>query len=177
MERRDGYETAKGNASNANNADTASNATAIQREGETAKGMSVQLENGAERLIAPNAKRDDVDFCLSVAIRTLALKAKGTDGLRRGQMGVGAGILYESDPDAEYEECRLKTQFLTGMDPGFVSRSRQPCPGFTGTSRSGLGRGSLRRPGRTSRNRDRPGAAPSQRGREAVSARGNRLEC
>ena len=35
-------------------------------------------------------------------------------------MGVGAGILYESDPDAEYEECRLKAGFLTGMDPGFV---------------------------------------------------------
>jgi para-aminobenzoate synthetase/4-amino-4-deoxychorismate lyase len=60
------------------------------------------------------------DFCLSVAIRTLALEAKGADGLRRGEMGVGAGILYESDPDTEYEECRLKAQFLTRMDPGFV---------------------------------------------------------
>jgi para-aminobenzoate synthetase/4-amino-4-deoxychorismate lyase len=69
----------------------------------------------------PNAKRNDGDsFCLSVAIRTLALEPAGSDGLRKGEMGVGAGILYESDPDAEYEECRLKAGFLTGMDPGFV---------------------------------------------------------
>jgi para-aminobenzoate synthetase / 4-amino-4-deoxychorismate lyase len=93
---------------------------AIRRDGEAASGMPTLPEEGSEWLMTPNAKRDDVDFCLSVAIRTLALEAKGIDGLRRGQMGVGAGILYESDPPGEYEECRLKAQFLTGMDPGFV---------------------------------------------------------
>ena len=94
---------------------------------ELARGMAALSEAGGEWLIAPNAEREtpnakcgDVDFCLSVAIRTLALEAKGMDGLRRGQMGVGAGILYESDPASEHEECRLKAQFLTGMDPGFV---------------------------------------------------------
>jgi para-aminobenzoate synthetase/4-amino-4-deoxychorismate lyase len=93
---------------------------AIRRDGEAASGMPTLPEEGSEWLMTPNAKRDDVDFCLSVAIRTLALEAKGMDGLRRGQMGVGAGILYESDSASEYEECRLKAQFLTGMDPGFV---------------------------------------------------------
>ena len=32
---------------------------------------------------------------------------------------VGAGIVIDSEADAEYEECRLKARFLTGLDPGF----------------------------------------------------------
>lgn len=58
------------------------------------------------------------DFCLSVAIRTLTLDPP--DGmLRRGRMGVGAGITIDSRADEEYEECVLKARFLSGMDPGF----------------------------------------------------------
>jgi len=53
------------------------------------------------------------DFCLSVPIRTLALGAG--DGLRRGELGVGAGIVYDSDPQGEYAECQLKARFLTGL--------------------------------------------------------------
>jgi len=53
------------------------------------------------------------DFCLSVPIRTLALEAG--EGLRRGELGVGAGIVYDSDPQAEYAECKLKARFLTGL--------------------------------------------------------------
>jgi para-aminobenzoate synthetase/4-amino-4-deoxychorismate lyase len=64
------------------------------------------------------------DFCLSVAIRTLELEARSRsaevqDGLRSGVVGVGAGILYDSDSALEYAECELKARFFTGMDPGF----------------------------------------------------------
>ncbi|WP_205665243.1 bifunctional chorismate-binding protein/class IV aminotransferase [Caldimonas tepidiphila] len=59
------------------------------------------------------------DFCLSVAIRTLTLGAADADGLRPARLGVGAGIVLDSEPDAEFDECRLKARFLTGLDPGF----------------------------------------------------------
>jgi para-aminobenzoate synthetase/4-amino-4-deoxychorismate lyase len=58
------------------------------------------------------------DFCLSVVIRTLTLDAPDAGGLRRGEMGVGAGIVLDSVAADEYEEMRLKARFLTGADPG-----------------------------------------------------------
>lgn len=60
------------------------------------------------------------DFCLSVAIRTLELESPRTDGLRRGRLGVGAGIVLDSKADEEWEECKLKARFLTALDPGFA---------------------------------------------------------
>lgn len=51
---------------------------------------------------------------MSVPIRTLALKPPRA-GVRAGQMGVGAGIVADSDPTSEFEECRLKARFLTGL--------------------------------------------------------------
>ena len=54
------------------------------------------------------------DFCLSVPIRTLALQASA-NGVRRGEMGVGAGIVFDSDAADEYAECQLKARFLTGL--------------------------------------------------------------
>ena len=42
----------------------------------------------------------------SVAIRTLTLE-KG-----HARMGVGSGIVYDSEAESEYEECRTKTAFL-----------------------------------------------------------------
>ncbi len=59
------------------------------------------------------------DFCLSVAIRTVVLGGVEADGLRPAQLGVGAGIVIDSEPEAEFEECRLKARFLTALDPGF----------------------------------------------------------
>jgi para-aminobenzoate synthetase/4-amino-4-deoxychorismate lyase len=60
------------------------------------------------------------DFCLSVAIRTLTLDAPGSGAdVRRGSMGVGAGIVLDSVPADEYAECQLKARFLTDADPGF----------------------------------------------------------
>lgn len=59
------------------------------------------------------------DFCLSVPIRTLALDA-ARDGVRRGELGVGAGIVYDSDAQSEFAECRLKARFLTGLSNEFT---------------------------------------------------------
>ncbi|WP_050469479.1 aminodeoxychorismate synthase component I [Herbaspirillum chlorophenolicum] len=58
------------------------------------------------------------DFCLSVPIRTLELQAP-TGGLRRGVLGVGAGIVHDSDAASEYAECQLKASFLTGLGHEF----------------------------------------------------------
>jgi para-aminobenzoate synthetase / 4-amino-4-deoxychorismate lyase len=44
----------------------------------------------------------------SVAIRTLTIE----NGF--GTMGTGSGIVWDSDPDVEYDECILKSRFLTG---------------------------------------------------------------
>ena len=79
------------------------------------------------------ASRKLGDFMLSVPIRTLLLDAPGANDLRRGEMGVGAGIVYDSDPKAEYEECLLKARFLTGAAPGFelfetMHATRDGCP-------------------------------------------------
>ncbi|MES2016616.1 MAG: aminodeoxychorismate synthase component I [Pseudomonadota bacterium] len=54
------------------------------------------------------------DFCLSVPIRTLALQPEA-HGVRRGEMGVGAGIVFDSDARDEFAECQLKARFLTGL--------------------------------------------------------------
>ncbi|MBT2299651.1 chorismate-binding protein [Variovorax paradoxus] len=58
------------------------------------------------------------DFCLSVAIRTLTLGAEA-GGQRPLRLGIGAGIVQDSRAADEFEECRLKARFLTGLDPGF----------------------------------------------------------
>ncbi|RXZ38007.1 aminodeoxychorismate synthase component I [Oxalobacteraceae bacterium CAVE-383] len=59
------------------------------------------------------------NFCLSVPIRTLALDAP-LHGRRRGRMGVGAGIVHDSVAADEFEECRLKARFLTGLPQDFL---------------------------------------------------------
>ena len=63
------------------------------------------------------------DFCMSVPIRTLALRAPdgtgGPEGVRAGEMGVGAGIVFDSDAAGEYAECQLKARFLTGLKNEF----------------------------------------------------------
>jgi len=49
----------------------------------------------------------DDEAVFNVAIRTLVLKGG------RVSMGVGGGIVWDSDPLEEYEECRIKAAFLT----------------------------------------------------------------
>jgi para-aminobenzoate synthetase component 1 len=50
----------------------------------------------------------DGDFDLSVTIRTLVLDRNGA-----GVYGVGGGIVYDSDPREEWEECLWKARVLT----------------------------------------------------------------
>ncbi len=64
---------------------------------------------------APRAKAACGDFCLSVAIRTLTLDGATSGTLRRGQLGVGAGIVSDSTAAEEFAECALKARFLTGL--------------------------------------------------------------
>jgi para-aminobenzoate synthetase/4-amino-4-deoxychorismate lyase len=47
------------------------------------------------------------DMVFNVAIRTLEI-----DG-NLGKMGIGSGIVWDSDPVSEYRECFLKSRFLT----------------------------------------------------------------
>lgn len=63
---------------------------------------------GAIGFISPNGSA-----VFNVAIRTLTVK----DGIAR--MGVGGGIVADSDPADEYRECQLKASFLTRTRPEF----------------------------------------------------------
>lgn len=70
-------------------------------------------------LDAPAADARCGAFCLSVAIRTLTLAPCAADGTRAFTLGIGAGIVHDSVAADEYDECRLKARFVTGLDPGF----------------------------------------------------------
>jgi len=80
---------------------------------------------------APGDARRCGDFCLSVAIRTLTLGPVKA-GVRKGRMGVGAGIVIDSDANAEYDESLLKARFLTGFDPGFALIETMRATGASG---------------------------------------------
>ena len=67
----------------------------------------------------PHLNRQLGDFMLSVPIRTLLLEAPDQHRHRRGEMGIGAGIVYDSDAEQEYQECLLKARFLTGLRSTF----------------------------------------------------------
>lgn len=64
---------------------------------------------GAVGMIAPNG---DVD--LNVAIRTIMLDDAG-----QGELGIGSGIVFDSDGPAEFAESLLKAKFMTGRDAPF----------------------------------------------------------
>jgi para-aminobenzoate synthetase/4-amino-4-deoxychorismate lyase len=96
------------------------------------------IYTGAIGFIAPTG-----DACFNVAIRTLMLESFHSGSPRMDcpsgnldchserseesphfdrstvTMGVGGGIVYDSDPAAEYAECRLKAAFLTRAQPSF----------------------------------------------------------
>jgi para-aminobenzoate synthetase/4-amino-4-deoxychorismate lyase len=57
---------------------------------------------GAIGFISPQRKA-----VLNVAIRTVVLEGES------GEIGIGSGITTDSDPEREYDECRLKARFLT----------------------------------------------------------------
>ena len=58
----------------------------------------------------------------NVAIRSIVLDPPSVDGaaVRTGVLGVGSGIVWDSDPVEEYAECLLKSDFLVKPDPGFT---------------------------------------------------------
>ena len=64
---------------------------------------------GALGWIAPHG-----DFRFSVPIRTLEIDRGG-----HFRCGIGSGIVADSEPAAEWEECLLKGRFLTGLTPPF----------------------------------------------------------
>lgn len=47
------------------------------------------------------------DFCLNVAIRTLHLHANG-----HGRYAIGSGVVYDSEPEIEWQECLWKARSL-----------------------------------------------------------------
>jgi len=67
---------------------------------------------------APAAQAGTGDFCLSVAIRTLVLGA-ATNSQRPMTLGVGSGVVLDSEARDEFAETQAKARFLTRMDPGF----------------------------------------------------------
>lgn len=64
---------------------------------------------GALGWMAPNQ-----DFRFNVPIRTLEI-----DTRRQVKMGIGSGIVADSDPVQEWDETLLKAQFLTGLKADF----------------------------------------------------------
>ncbi|MDP2924137.1 MAG: aminodeoxychorismate synthase component I [Candidatus Omnitrophota bacterium] len=60
------------------------------------------IYTGAIGYISP--KRE---MCFNVAIRTVTISDN------KGEMGIGGGIVYDSDAKSEYEEALLKSEFLT----------------------------------------------------------------
>lgn len=72
------------------------------------EGLPRNAYTGALGWLAPNG-----NFRLNVAIRTLELAAGGV-----GKLGVGSGIVADSQPEPEWQECQLKANFLRDCDPG-----------------------------------------------------------
>ena len=63
---------------------------------------------GAIGFISP-----DGEAVFNVPIRTVVLRGN------KGEMGIGSGIVWDSDPVGEWEECKLKGRFLTTPAPEF----------------------------------------------------------
>ena len=61
------------------------------------------IYTGSIGLITPN------DIKMNVAIRTITINKNTGDGV----MGLGSGIVWDSDSKNEYEEVLLKSKFLT----------------------------------------------------------------
>lgn len=78
------------------------------------EGTRRGLYTGAIGWLEPDA------CCLSVVIRTLVLNPPDTMGKRRGELGVGAGIVIDSVPADEYAECLLKARFLSALPAPFT---------------------------------------------------------
>jgi len=65
------------------------------------------LYTGSIGYLAPNG-----DFAFNVAIRTAVIKADGS-----GEIGIGGGVVADSDAASEYQEALLKLRFLSDPTP------------------------------------------------------------
>ncbi|MGH7269684.1 MAG: aminodeoxychorismate synthase component I [Polyangiaceae bacterium] len=76
--------------------------------------------SGAIGYVAPNS-----DYCFSVPIRTVVSVAEG-----RGELGIGSAIIAESSARGEFDECLLKSRFLTDVNSSFhLIESMRLAPG------------------------------------------------
>lgn len=66
------------------------------------------IYTGAIGYLAP-----DGQATFNVPIRTIRITGD------RGEMGIGSGVVHDSDPQLEWQECLLKGQFLTHPAPPF----------------------------------------------------------
>ena len=55
------------------------------------------------------------DFSFNVPIRTISFPK----GSKTGTLGIGGGIIYESDAEEEWRESQLKASFITGLNQQF----------------------------------------------------------
>ena len=65
---------------------------------------------GALGWLDPNS-----DFSLSVPIRTVELQSQPSSQTSTFTLGVGSGITHGSNIDLEWQECKLKAEFLTAL--------------------------------------------------------------
>lgn len=72
------------------------------------EGEDRGVYTGAIGFISPQG-----DAVFNVPIRTVVLQGN------KGEMGIGSGIVWDSDPEGEWEECKLKGQFLIKPAPQF----------------------------------------------------------
>lgn len=85
-----------------------------------------QLENekrgiytGSIGHIMPSDNSLGFSGTLNVVIRTLELQPTQKPDVYQGVYGVGSGIVIDSDPQSEYEECHWKSHFLQALTPEF----------------------------------------------------------
>jgi para-aminobenzoate synthetase / 4-amino-4-deoxychorismate lyase len=78
--------------------------------------IAAELEPGPRGVYtgAIGCLRPGGDFSFNVPIRTLTLQPDGT-----GTLGIGSGIVADSDPAGELAECRWKARFVTSLAAEF----------------------------------------------------------
>ncbi|WP_079419143.1 aminodeoxychorismate synthase component I [Thiomonas intermedia] len=82
------------------------------------------LYTGALGFIDPRSETTGPQAVFNVPIRTLevddAMQSTGAGaGTRAFRLGVGSGVVADSEPAAEWQECWDKLRFVTAHDPGF----------------------------------------------------------
>ncbi|MBL4836610.1 MAG: aminodeoxychorismate synthase component I [Kordiimonadaceae bacterium] len=65
---------------------------------------------GAIGFFSPKTATEPENWCLNVPIRTVVLTQKKPHGYE-GRLNVGSGVVADSQPDDEYDECLLKAAF------------------------------------------------------------------